>query len=84
MRVPMDDKKKNMPHDLIVFRDGNGRQRILVPKCQRIALTQKDHETMLQVIGPRVLYELSQSYFWPQMAEGIKQLCTACNVCQSV
>jgi hypothetical protein len=82
MRVPREEMKKIMPHDLIVFRDGNGRQRILVPKCQRIALTQTEHETMLHVKGPRVLQELSRSYFWPHMAEEIKQLCTACSVCK--
>jgi hypothetical protein len=38
MRVPKEEMKENLPHDLIVFRDANGRQRILVPKCQRIAL----------------------------------------------
>jgi hypothetical protein len=37
MRVPKEEMKKNLPHGLIVFRDANGRQRILVPKCQRIA-----------------------------------------------
>ena len=82
MRVPREELKGNMPHDLIVFRDGNGRQRILVPKCQRIALTQTEHETMLHVKGPRVLHELSRSYFWPHMAEEVKQLCTACVVCK--
>ncbi len=49
MQVPREGLKGNMPHDLIVFRDGNGRQHILVPKCQRIALTQTEHETMLHV-----------------------------------
>ena len=82
MRVPKEEMKKNLPHDLIVFRDANGRQRILVPKCQRIALTQREHETMLHVKGPRVLHELSRSYFWPHMAEEIKLLCTACRVCR--
>jgi hypothetical protein len=82
MRVPREEMKKNMPHDLIVFRDGNGRRRILVPKCQRIALTQTEHETMLHVKGPRALQELSRSYFWPHMTEEIKQLCTACSVCK--
>ncbi len=37
---------------------------------------------MLHVKGPRVLHELSQSYFWRHMAEEIKQLCTACGVCK--
>ena len=82
MRVPREEMKKNMPHDLIVFRDANGRQRILVPKCQRIALTQTEHETMLHVKGPCVLHELSRSYFWPHMAQEIKHLCTACSVCK--
>jgi hypothetical protein len=82
MRVPREEMKKNTPHDLIVFRDANGRQRILLPKCQPIALTQTEHETMLHVKGPRILHELSRSYFWPHMAEEIKQLCTACSVCK--
>ena len=82
VQVPKEELKRNMPHDLIVFRDGNGRQRILVPKCQRTALTQTEHETMLHVKGPRVLHELSRSYFWPHMAEEIKQLCNACGVCK--
>jgi hypothetical protein len=38
---------------------------------------------MLHVKGTRVLHELSRSYFWPKMAEEIKQFCTACEVCQS-
>ncbi len=76
--VPREELKGNMPHDLIVFRDGNGRQRILVPKCQRIALTQTEHETMLHVKGPRVLHELSRSYFWPHMAEEITHACGVC------
>jgi hypothetical protein len=82
MRVPREELKKNTSHDLIVFRDANGQQRILVPKCQRIALTQTKHATMLHVMGPRALHELSRSYFWPHMAEEIKQLCTACGVCK--
>jgi hypothetical protein len=72
-----------MPLDLIILRDKRGKQRILVPKSQRIPLTQTEHETMLHVKGTRVLHELSRSYFWPMMAEEIKQLCTACEVCQN-
>ncbi len=37
---------------------------------------------MLHVKGPRVLHELSRSYFWQHMAEEIKQICTACGVCK--
>jgi len=82
VRVPKQEIKAGMPLDLIVLRDKHGRQRILVPKTQRISLTQTEHETMLHVKGTRVLHELSRSYFWPKMAEEIKQLCTACKVCQ--
>jgi len=82
VRVPKQEIKGGMPLDLIILRDKRGKQRILVPKSQRIPLTQTEHETMLHVKGARVLHELSRSYFWPKMAEEIKQLCTACKVCQ--
>ncbi len=35
VRVPKEELKKEMPKDLIVLRDRNGRKRILVPKSQR-------------------------------------------------
>jgi len=41
-----------------------------------------EHETMLHLKGNRVLHELSRSYFWPNMAEEIKLICSACKVCQ--
>jgi hypothetical protein len=59
VRVPKLEIKKGMPLDLIILRDDRGRQRILVPKSQRIPLTQMEHETMLHVKGTRVLHELS-------------------------
>jgi hypothetical protein len=82
VQVPQEEIKAGMPSVLIILRDKNGRQRILVPKCQRIALTATEHETMLHVKGTRVLHELSRSYFWPKMAEEIKALCNACVVCK--
>jgi hypothetical protein len=51
VQVPKEEIKAGMPSDLIILRDKNGRQRILVPKCQRIALTATEHETMLHVKG---------------------------------
>ncbi len=83
VRVLKHEIKAGMPLDFIILRDNHGRQRILVPKSQRIPLTQTEHETMLHVKGTRVLHELSRFYFWPKMAEEIKQFCTACEVCQS-
>jgi len=82
VRVPKQEIKGGMPLDLVILRDKRGKQRILVPQSQRIPLTQTEHETILHVKGTRVLHELSRSYFWPKMAEEIKQLCTACKVCQ--
>jgi hypothetical protein len=83
VRVPKQEIKTGMPLGLIVLRDNRGSQRILVPKSQRILLTQTEHETMLHVKGTRVLHELSRSYFWSKMAEEIKRFCTACEVCQT-
>jgi hypothetical protein len=78
MRIPQEE----IPN-LIVLRDNNRRQRTLVPTCQRVPLTQTEHETMLHVKGNRVLHELSRSYFWPKMAEEIKRFYHACTVCQN-
>ncbi len=78
VQVPKEDIKPGMPSDLIILRDKNGRQRILVPRCQRIALTTTEHETMLHVKGTRVLHELSRSY----LAEEINALCNAYIVCK--
>jgi hypothetical protein len=82
VQVPTDELKHGMPTGLIVLRDKSGRQRILVPRCQRTVLTRMEHETMLHVKGNRVHHELSRSYFWPNMAEQIKALCNACIVCK--
>jgi hypothetical protein len=78
VQVPKEELKPGLPTDLIVLRDKSGRQRILVPGCQRIALTMTEHETMLHVKGNRVHHELSRSYFWPNMSEQIKALCNGC------
>ena len=82
VQVPINELKPGTPTDLIVLQDKSGRQRILVPRCQRIALTTTEHETMLHVKGNRVHHELSRSYFWPNMAEQIKTLCNSCIVCK--
>jgi hypothetical protein len=79
VRVPKEELKKEMPNDLIVLRDRNGRKRILVPKSQRTTLIQTEHETMLHVKGNRV--SQSWSYFWPKMTEEIKEICKACKIC---
>ena len=67
VRVSKEELKKEMPNDLIVLRDRNGRKRILVPKSQRIALAQTEHKTLLHVKGNRISHEVSRSYFWPKM-----------------
>jgi hypothetical protein len=63
-RVPPDEIRDNLPKDLIVLRDDKARHRILVPACQRVALTKTEHETMIHVKGNRVHHELSRLYYW--------------------
>jgi hypothetical protein len=67
-RVPPEDIRKGLPQDLVVLRDHKGRQRILVPACQRQALTMIEHETMIHQKGTRVHHELSRTYFLPHVA----------------
>jgi hypothetical protein len=81
--IPENHKKKEWPPKLIVLKDEKNRERILVPACQRVALTKTEHETMLHQDGRRVHYELSRKYYWPKMAEEIKSICKACAKCQS-
>ena len=64
-RVPPEEIRKDLPQDLVVLRDHKGRNLILVPACQRQALTMVEHETMIHQKGTRVLHELSRTYFWP-------------------
>jgi hypothetical protein len=80
--LPPEKYKPGWPPDLIVLADKRGWSRILVPECQRMALIQTEHETMLHVKGNRVNHELSRSYYWPNMTEEIKSVCAACTICQ--
>jgi hypothetical protein len=54
VRLLPDQIKKGYPSALIIIRDDKGRDRILVPKCQRQRLVVKEHEIMLHVDGTRV------------------------------
>ena len=80
--LPPEKYKTGWPKDLIVLTDKRGTPRILVPECQRIALIQTEHETMLHVKGHRVNHELSRSYYWPRMTDDIKAICSACTSCK--
>ena len=80
--LPPEKYKTGWPKDLIVLTDKRGTPRILVPECQRIALIQTEHETMLHVKGHRVNHELSRSYYWPHMTDDIKAICSACTSCK--
>ena len=81
-RIPLDEIRKGLPKDLIVLRDSKGRQRILAPACQRVALTKTEHETMIHIKGNRVHHELSRTYYWPKMSSQIMSICSACPTCQ--
>jgi hypothetical protein len=76
IRVAQDKVKKGLPNTLIVLKDDKGRERILVPRCQRQRLVTKD------VDGARVNYELSRKYIRPNMARDIKTICKACHTCE--
>jgi hypothetical protein len=80
--LPPEKYKTGWPKDLIVLTDKRGIPRILVPECQRIALIQTEHETMLHVKGNRVNHELSRTYYWPNMTDDIKAICSACTSCK--
>jgi hypothetical protein len=82
-RVPSEELKTGMPKSLIVFKDDKGRERILVPVCQRLSLVMREHEAMLHQNGTRVNYELSRKYIWPNMARDIKVICKAFQTCQN-
>jgi hypothetical protein len=83
MRVPKEEIKRGLPLlGLIILQDKRGHKRILVPKCQRIALKRTEDEITLRLKGNPVYHKLSRSYFWPHMAEEIKLVCRACSVCQ--
>jgi hypothetical protein len=84
VRLTPDQIKKGLPPTLIIIRDDKSRERILVPKCQRQRLVVKEHETMLYVDGTReVHHELSRKFYWPNMIKEIKDICKACNSCQT-
>ncbi len=80
--LPPEKYKTGWPNDLIVLTDKRGTPRILVPECQRIALIQTEHEAMLHVKGHRVNHELSRSYYWPNMTDDIKAICSTCTSCK--
>ena len=81
-RVPQENLKQGFPTNLIVVKDEKGRERILVPRCQRVRLVTTEHETMLHVEGARVHYELARKYIWPNMVREIKIICKACQTCE--
>ncbi len=63
IRLSPDQMKKGYPSSLIIIRDDQSRDKILVPKCQRQRLVVKEHETMLHESGRRVHHELVRKYY---------------------
>jgi hypothetical protein len=55
IRLTPNQMKKGYPSSLIIVRDDQSRDRILIPKCQRQRLVVKEHETMIHESGRRVL-----------------------------
>ncbi len=83
IKLTPDQIKKGYPPSLIIIRDDQSRDRILVPKCQRQRLVVKEHETLLHESGRRIHHELVRKYYWPNMANQIKAICKACQSCQT-
>jgi hypothetical protein len=83
IRLTPDQMKKGYSSSLIIVRDDQSRDRILIPKCQRQRLVVREHETMLHESGRRVHHELVRKYYWPNMANEIKMICKACQSCQT-
>ncbi len=81
-RIPQENLKQGLPTNLIVVKDEKGREKILVPRCQRVRLVITEHETMLHVEGARVHYELARKYIWPNMVREIKIICKAYETCE--
>ena len=75
-------KMEGKPPGLLGIKDKYGRERIIVPKSQRIRLISQEHQTLLHVGGPRVRYSLVQKYCWPKMRDLIHDVCAACPDCQ--
>ncbi len=72
-RIPQDRLRRGLPRSLIVLRGDKGRERILVPRCQRQRLVTKEHETMPHQSGARVNYELARNTSGPTWSEKSRQ-----------
>ncbi len=54
MRVPKEEMKKNLPHNLIVFRDANGRQRAPIHLSSEGQFYVADEDAVIGFKGIRV------------------------------
>ncbi len=69
------------PEGLLAVPNTEGHLRIIVPPSEIKALTLQTHEDIHQQNHFKVLHVLKASYYWPNMAKGIEQWCTACPTC---
>jgi hypothetical protein len=69
------------PEGLLAVPNAEGHLRIIVPPSEIKALTLQTHEDIHHQNHFKVLHVLKASYYWPNMAKGIEQWCTACPTC---
>jgi hypothetical protein len=69
------------PEGLLAVPNAEGHLRTIVPPSEIKALTLQTHEDIHHQNHFKVLHVLKASYYWPNMAKGIEQWCTACPTC---
>ena len=72
---------KGFPAELLMVMDKKNRRLVSVPMCQRLILTRYSHDVLLHQKGLRVLHDLENKYYWPNMEQEIKEICAACKIC---
>lgn len=60
----------------------DGSTRIVIPHEIRADLVKYHHEEMGHFGAHKILYELTQRYYWPKMRRFVRQICAACDLCQ--
>ena len=68
---------------LIVYQDGKGRPRVVVPECLRKFVIEQHHNTQLSGHQgrKRTTQQVAQTFFWPGMSKDVKRWVRACLAC---
>ncbi len=72
---------------LVYFEDGNGNNRLCVPKSLRLEVMSDIHDRLTESAhsGYHKCYNrLASSHYWPGMSRDLKKYISTCDVCQKV